>query len=139
MFHNPDDLDDSELYVLRKKIQLQMYMPYWGALFTGVTMRILDAQILRRAASFSRIGVATAFGFYLGACGANRLHSNLWRSFDEDITNAFDERYVKRALNVSGLNSNWVQRCFINYFIKECNFNRIYQPTRSKLGTTKIS
>ena len=88
--------------------QLQMYMPYWGALFTGVTMRILDAQILRRAASFSRIGVATAFGFYLGACGANRLHSNLWRSFDEDITNAFDERYVKRALNVSGLNSNWV-------------------------------
>ena len=108
LFHNPEDLDDSELFALRRKIQFQQYMPYWGALFTGLTMRVIDAQILRRGASYPRIGLAAALGFYLGASGANNLQTNLWRSLDEEITFAFDQRYVKRALNVSGLGSNWV-------------------------------
>ena len=43
LFHNPEDLDDADLYVLRRKIQFQQYSPYWGALFTGLSMRIFDA------------------------------------------------------------------------------------------------
>lgn len=107
VFHNPADLDDSELSVMRTKIRTQMWMPYYGALFAGLTLRILDAQLLKKGACPMRIGAAAILGYSLGAYGAGRLSSTLHRSFDSDITQAFDKRFLNQALNVSGLGSNY--------------------------------
>jgi hypothetical protein len=63
---------------------------------------------LRRQLSFYRVGAGAALGFYLGACGANTLQTNLNRQFDEDISMAFDQRYAKRSLNASGLGSSYI-------------------------------
>lgn len=92
---------------MRTKIRTQMYMPYYGALFTGLTMRILDAQLLKKGACPMRIGTAALLGFSLGAYGAGRLSSNLNRGFDSEITQALDKRFLNHALNISGLNTNY--------------------------------
>lgn len=102
LFHHPEDLDDSELAVLRDKIRFQQSLPYWSALFMGLSMRIVSPSCQP-----ARIGVAAAFGFWVGASSASTVTSNLWRRFDKDITRAFDERYMTRTLNLAGLGSNY--------------------------------
>jgi hypothetical protein len=43
LFHHPEDLDDSELNVLRDKIRMQQYMPYYGAFFSALAWRVVDS------------------------------------------------------------------------------------------------
>ena len=107
LFHNPEDLDDAELAIIRDKIRFQQHVPYLSAFFTGLTMRIVDAHVFKSGARPLRIGTAAAFGFYIGATAANTIGSNMYRQFDKDIMRAFDERYLTKALNVSGWNTNY--------------------------------
>ena len=46
-------------------------MPYMGAIFTGLTLRIIDASVLKRNFCAMRIGGAATFGFIVGAYGAS--------------------------------------------------------------------
>ena len=71
LFHNPEDLDDSELVILRTKINTQTYMPYYSAVFSGLTMKIVDSQVFNRGTCPRRLGGAIAFGFLVGANAAN--------------------------------------------------------------------
>ena len=48
LFHNPDDLDDSELWVCRTKIGNQMWMPYYSAIFLGLGMKVIDSTVFKR-------------------------------------------------------------------------------------------
>jgi hypothetical protein len=73
LFHNPEDLDDSELAVLRYKLQFQRMLPVVCAFFTGMSMRIVDAHVFRSGARPLRIGSMAAFGWYIGAQGANTI------------------------------------------------------------------
>jgi hypothetical protein len=45
-------------------------------------------------------------GYVIGANGVNANSSVVSRKFDQDITRAFDERYLRSALVVSGLFTN---------------------------------
>ena len=46
-------------------------MPYYSAIFTGLTMKIVDSQVFRRGTCPRRLGAAAAFGFLVGANAAN--------------------------------------------------------------------
>ena len=81
-------------------------MPYWGAAFSVLGMRVFDSQVLAKKSCPRYLAAAAIVGFCIGAQGANTLQSSLWRSFDSDIQRAFDRRFMKHALNVSGLGSN---------------------------------
>jgi len=81
-------------------------MPYYAAIFAGLGMRVFDSQVLSRGTCPRRLGAAIAFGFIVGANASNYFETSLWRNFDRDISHAFDERFMRSALNVSGLSTN---------------------------------
>jgi hypothetical protein len=72
----------------------------------------LFAVIMRRAVfKHKTVGQASLFlgaaaGYAIAANGVNTNGSVVSRKFDEDITRAFDERYLRSALVVSGLFTN---------------------------------
>ena len=110
LFHNPDDLDDSELAVMRGKIRRQQYLPYYSFFIGGLAYRVFDATVLKKKAGSCPIrtsGCAIA-GFLLGAYGASTMQQNLWREFDRDILKAREQKYLRVVLNTAGYNNNWV-------------------------------
>lgn len=95
LFHHPEDLDDAELNILRDKIRMQQYMPYYGAIFSTLAWRVVDSQIFMKKSCPRYLAAAAVLGFCIGAQGANTLHSSLWRGFDGDIQRAFDQRFMR--------------------------------------------
>ncbi len=67
LFHHPEDLDDAELNVLRDKIRMQQYMPYYGAIFSTLALRVIDSQIFMKKSCPRYLAAAAVFGFCIGA------------------------------------------------------------------------
>ena len=107
LFHHPEELNDAELAQLRSKIRFQNSLPYCGGLFGGLFALVLEANFFNASGRPLRILGATAFGIYIGATGANSLGTTVKREYDSDIMKAFEQRYMTRALNVAGWNSNY--------------------------------
>ncbi|CDW91746.1 UNKNOWN [Stylonychia lemnae] len=106
LFHNPDELTDVELHVLRNKIQQQQLMPYFSAGIAGFGMYVLDNKILRRFSDWKRIALAASAGFVIGAIGSYQVRSTIQRKLDMEIVEAFETRYAQTALNMSGFGNN---------------------------------
>jgi hypothetical protein len=106
LFHNPDSLTDSELSKLRSKIRQQSWMPYFTGVFSGVFLGVIDNQLLGKSLCGKRILAGAAVGYLIGANGANAYNTVLNRSFDREIVNAFDLRFIRHSLNVAGLTSS---------------------------------
>lgn len=70
LFHNPDELTNEELSILRNKISVQKSLPYVSAGFSGFAMYLLDNKMLRRFSDWKRIAFAASTGFVIGAYGA---------------------------------------------------------------------
>lgn len=67
LFHHPEDLDDAELNVLRDKIRMQQFMPYWGAGFAVLGMRVFDSQVFARRSCPRYLTAAAIVGYCIGA------------------------------------------------------------------------
>lgn len=73
LFHNPEELSDDELLLLREKLSMSNSIPRVSAVFGGLTMYLLDRHILRKGHSWLRIGGAAAAAFVLGAYGTHEV------------------------------------------------------------------
>lgn len=108
LFHNPEELTNDDLRHLHDKIRFQHFMPRTSALFSGFAMYLLDRHILRRGHSWLRIGGVAAAGYIIGVYATDNVVNSLNKEFDEDIIQAFDQRYLKYALNSTGFGNNYV-------------------------------
>lgn len=102
LYHNPDELTRDELRLLRRKIQMQMMMPWFCGVSSAATMFAF------RAGRLTPVMMASTFvaGYYIGKFGATST-SNMIVSRDEDIMRAWDKRQIRQVFAVSGLNSNY--------------------------------
>lgn len=55
-----------------------------------------------------RLGAGAALGFLIGVQGANQVQTSFTKSMDEDILQAFDQRYINTVLNSTGFGNNYV-------------------------------
>jgi|LauGreDrversion4_2_1035121.scaffolds.fasta_scaffold793066_1 hypothetical protein len=110
LFHNPEDLSDIELKHMRSKIHLQRMMPYYTAGIFGLASYLFDSVLMKRAYTWTRIGVLGAVGFAIGAHASYQVQTTFPRDrvVDRDIINAFDRRYMNTVLNATGFGSNYV-------------------------------
>ena len=110
LFHNPEDLSDQELDLMRFKIRLQRTLPYYTAAIFGFASYLFDSVLMKRNFTWARIGVFGAVGFLIGAHGSYGVQTTLPRDrvVDKEIINAFDQRYMTTVLNATGFGSNYV-------------------------------
>jgi hypothetical protein len=110
LFHNPENLSDKELDILKGKLQLQRTVPWTTATFTGVAWYLFEGAYLRRATCYKRAAVAGALGFVIGAWYVNSGSSNTLPRLQSDaaIVDAFDRKYMNTVLNVTGFGSNYL-------------------------------
>jgi len=73
-------------------------MPYGCALFAGLGMYLVDNKMLRRYSDWKRVAVASVLGFAVGAIGTFDSRSVLKRDIDEDIMNAYDQKFLNTNL-----------------------------------------
>ena len=108
LYHNPEELDDFELSVIRGKLR-QMQMTPWvcaGSLAFG--MAIFDRSVLRMARNCPmRLSAAAVVGYLVGVNAVSNVSSVVARDFDADILRAHDERQLRSTLNLAGLGGNW--------------------------------
>lgn len=96
LFHNPDELSQSDLYMLRKKISLQRNLPVFGFFTFGFTMPLFYYQFVGKSPSTLAILGVAAIGYGLGANASQTTFANSTkRRFDRDISSAFDERFMR--------------------------------------------
>lgn len=75
LFHNPEELSDLELKLLRQKIQLQRSLPYYTAGIFGFASYLFDSAILKKKYSWTRIGAFGFVGFVIGAHATYHVHT----------------------------------------------------------------
>ena len=107
LFHNPESLSEDELYQLRVKIQGQRRACFYG--WTGgvlITFVMSQGVYRNQVFSLGKIFLGGMAGYVICANGVDRNSSLLKRDVDRDIVKAFDQRWLRSALSVSGLYTN---------------------------------
>jgi hypothetical protein len=67
LFHNPEELSDEELTLLRKRITFQRTVPLLTAAFFGFSSFVAERAVLRRTkCTKTYMALAAALGFYIG-------------------------------------------------------------------------
>ena len=104
LFHSPEDLSDSELEILRVKLQNMRRLPKIAAGFGLVSAALIQSVFLRRSPTWFGMGVGVAAGYAFGGYGASStMTSNiLSRNFDYDIILAQEKRQLRRTMNLAG-------------------------------------
>lgn len=69
---------------------------------------VLLRGVLRRPACPVRASATAFLGFCLGTMSSTAVHSHLADRFDQDIINAFDQRYARRSLNANMLRNDHI-------------------------------
>ncbi len=112
LFHNPEQLSDEELMLAREKIRFQRSMPWLTAIFGGFSVYVLERGIMRRnRATPAYLAVGALAGFWLGnssSQGHLLIRSGLEKSYDREIINAFDRKYMTSVLNATGFGNNHI-------------------------------
>ena len=108
LFHNPEELTDKELKVLRDKLRFSHTMPMLSAAISGFSMYLLDQHVWRKGHSWFRIGSLAAVGYMVGVYGTHNVRNSMARDFDPEIVEAFDKRYLNTVLNSTGFGNNYV-------------------------------
>ena len=112
LFHNPEELTDDELALVREKIRFQRSMPWITAFFGGVSVLLFERAILRKTrATNAFIAAGALAGFWLGnTSAANGLEQTDYerRTHDTEIYNAFDRKYMNSVLNATGFGNNHI-------------------------------
>jgi len=90
LFHNPEDLSDSELKSLQLALRIQAYKPRIGLLLGVSGMYLLDTAVLKRSFCFKRLAVAGVLGYTFGGYLASQQGTVISRNFDIEILNAFE-------------------------------------------------
>ena len=109
LFHDPDHLTDKELVTLTKKIRVAQSLPVTTSAFLALSMYLFDVKMIRRHHDWKRVIAAGALGYALGCYGSERNTLPIQtRKFDEDIINAYEQRYAESVLNHTGFGSNYI-------------------------------
>lgn len=109
LFHNPEDLNDRELFKLQQQVKTQRTLPKVTALIGGFGVFVLDTAVLKREMCKRRIVAGLAAGFILGAYSSYHQETTIKRvESDAEIITAFDIRYMNTVLNSTGFGSNYV-------------------------------
>ena len=109
LFHNPEDLNDRELFKLQQQIKTQRALPKVTAFIGGFAVYVLDAAVLKRQFCRNRIIAGAVAGFALGAYSSLHVQTTIKRvEKDAEIISAFDIRYMNTVLNSTGFGSNYV-------------------------------
>ena len=100
LFHNPEALNDSDLAMIKRKINQQRLLPFLTAASAGGSMFVLESAIFkRRAYNPYVLGAATVAGFLIGGVASSRISMNTnahlysegaQDSMDADIIRAFN-------------------------------------------------
>mmetsp|Transcript_24091 Transcript_24091/g.29923 ORF Transcript_24091/g.29923 Transcript_24091/m.29923 type:complete len:97 (-) Transcript_24091:217-507(-) len=86
LFHSPEELSDSELDVLRIKLQNMRRVPKFGAAFGICGAAAFESVVLKRSPTALMLGLGAAAGYAFGGYGASTITSSmLTRQFDYDI------------------------------------------------------
>ena len=108
LFHNPDELTNEELRELRLSIRQRRMMFFSTPVIFGLGAFLLDTAILRRTYCYKRIALGASLGFLVAFYAQDNVQSVVPRTFDPEIINAFEKRYLTTALNATGFGSNYV-------------------------------
>lgn len=79
LFHNPDELTDGELAILRDKMRISKSLPWVSAFIGGFCTYYIERNILRRGYSFVRIFAVAGLCFVLGGYGSYQVKNSLPR------------------------------------------------------------
>ena len=109
LFHNPASLTDGELKTMQRKLNTQRFMPLFFSAFFGGASVGFDTYILKASVCRYRLFAGAMAGYVMGAVIVNETQNYLThRNWDSDIMNAFDRRWMNKALNAGGFGNNWV-------------------------------
>ena len=110
LFHNPEELSDAELDVMRVKLQNMRRVPKIAFGMGFMSCIAADVVILRRnpVMATAMLGGLASYMLAGHAMTMNTSGNVLKREFDVDILIAHEERQVKRTFNVSGYGSSYI-------------------------------
>ena len=109
LFHNPSALTDGELKTMQRKLNTQRFMPLMTTAFLAGASVSFDTYILRSAVCKYRLVGGAMAGYVMGAVIVNGTQNWLThRNWDCDIMNAYDRRWMNKALTAGGFGNNWV-------------------------------
>ena len=111
LFHNPEEMSDAELDIMRVKLQNQRRLPKIAAGMGFVGAVAFDVVLLRRNPVMARAMLGGLASYALAGYGTGMETKNvLKREFDTDILIAHEYRQMSRFMNLSGYGQNWIHR-----------------------------
>ena len=109
LFHNPEELTDAELDILRLKLQNQRRLPKIGAVFGLTSAACLEAVAFRRNPTLLMMGIGAAAGYAFAGYGTSTMTTSmLKREFDHDIITAQERRQQAKTMNLAGFGNNHI-------------------------------
>ena len=109
LFHSPEDLSDSELDIMRVKLQNMRRIPKYAAAMGLVGAAFFESVVLRKQPRALSLIVGTSAGYAFGGFGVSTIDSNiLKRNFDYDIIIAQEKRQQARTMNLAGYGNNHI-------------------------------